>query len=146
MRLWDELVCEVLSRTSLLYHSLEINQSLNRLWEVGETPFELLGYSLKVFIFWRGNLLIQSINWAQAAQLISLKTLFKPYRMLWLVVVCNRITWFVAYSCSQCGPEILLLSVSVLLNLCVIECYAFPNFCVSANSTITIDVGISEFR
>ena len=32
-------------------------------------------------------------------------------------------------------PRILLLFVSVSLNLCVIECYASPNFCVSAYST-----------
>ena len=33
----------------------------------------------------------------------------------------------------------MLLFVSVSLNLCVIESYASANFCVSANSTSTID-------
>ena len=34
----------------------------------------------------------------------------------------------------------MLLFVSVSLSLCVIESYASANFCVSANSTSTIDV------
>ena len=29
-----------------------------------------------------------------------------------------------AYICSECGPEFLLLLLSVSLNLCVIECYS----------------------
>lgn len=55
---------------------------------------------------------------------------------------------FRAYSCSQCGPEFLLLFLSVSLNSCVIECYAAPNFCLRLfnNRTSTIDVSIGEFQ